>query len=261
MPFAAGLRQSLYVRDCQLASEFTRGDTLEDVLGRHLLAVEEMAEGELVTSILLLSPDGSRLFHGAGPSLPQAYRDAIDGSEVGPAAGSCGTAAYLGRPIYVTDIATDSLWADYRHYALEHGLRSCWSTPIRDTGGSVIGTFAIYHKSVSGPTSDELEAIDMIADHVAQAIMKARGRWAQPRQAPRLRLVTERSPADTQFDPLARLAAKIERLETIVAHFENPAIEQQSEDSRAEMRALAENSRKLADVVRNHIERLRKLTP
>ena len=128
MPFEAGLRQLLYVRDRQLASEFHRGDSLEEVLNRHLLTVERMAERELVTSILLLSADGRRLYHAAGPNLPQLYRQAIDGLEIGPTAGSCGTAAFLGRPIYVSDIASDPLWADYRHLALPHGLRSCWST-------------------------------------------------------------------------------------------------------------------------------------
>jgi hypothetical protein len=220
-----------------------------------------MAESELITSILLLSPDGKRLSHGAAPNLPRAYRDAIDGSEIGPAAGSCGTAAYLGQPVYVTDIATDPLWVDYRTYALEHGLRSCWSTPIRDTGGSVIGTFAIYHKTVGGPSSDELEAIDMIADHVAQAIMKARGGWAPAREAPHLKLVPDSPSADAQDDPFSGLITKIARLEKILRELGSHEIPDDSADSRAQMIVLAESSRKLADVVRGHVERLRKLTP
>src|SRR4030095_13694974 len=132
MPFARGLRQSLEIRCRQVPSELTSGESLEQVLDRHLLAVEQMGHGDLLTSILLLSPDGTRLSHGAAPNLPRTYREAIDGSEIGPRAGSCGTAAFLGKPVYVTDIATDPLWADYRHHALPHGLRSCWSTPIRD---------------------------------------------------------------------------------------------------------------------------------
>jgi len=259
MPFAAGLRQSLYVRDCQLTSEFTRGDTLEDVLERHLHAVEAMAESELITSILLLSPDGKRLFHGAGPSLPKAYREVIDGVQIGPTAGSCGTAAFLGQPVYVTDIEADPLWADYRHHALPHGLRSCWSTPIRDTGGSVIGTFAIYHRTQTGPTSEELEAIDMIADHVAQAIMKARGGWAPLREAPHLRLVAE-NPSAQEDDPYAALIGKIARLETLVADLESQANGEGLEKSREEMKALASQANTLADVIRGHVERLRELT-
>src|SRR5262245_39498702 len=146
MSFTAGLRQALDLRQSDVISELRRGDSLEDVLNRHLLTVEGMSDGEILTSVLLLSPDGKRLKHGAAPSLPQADIDAINGSEIGPSAGSCGTAAYFGRPIYVTDIATDPLWADYRDFALPHGLQSCWSTPIRHADGHVLGTFAIYHR-------------------------------------------------------------------------------------------------------------------
>src|SRR4051794_17528844 len=114
MSFAAGLRHALHLRQTDVVSELSRGDSLEDVLNRHLLTVEEMSDSEILTSVLLLSSDGKRLTHGAAPSLPQAYLDVINGSEIGPSAGSCGTAAYLERPVYVTDIATDPLWAAYR---------------------------------------------------------------------------------------------------------------------------------------------------
>ena len=112
MSFAAGLRAMLDLRQRDVVSELRQGESLEAVLDRHLLTVERASDSEILTSILLLSPDGKRLTHGAAPSLPQSYRDAIDGSEIGPKAGSCGTAAYLGRPVYVTDIATDPLGED-----------------------------------------------------------------------------------------------------------------------------------------------------
>src|SRR4051794_7273348 len=174
MSFATGLRKALDLRQRDVASELSRGDTLEDILNRHLLTVEEMSDREILTSVLILSSDGKRLTHGAAPSLPQPYREAIDGSEIGPAAGSCGTAAYLGEPVYVTDIATDPRWTAYRDLALPHGLRSCWSTPIRHADGEVMGTFAIYHRVLSGPTRDELNSIEIITDNVAKAITWAR---------------------------------------------------------------------------------------
>lgn len=174
MSFAAGLRAMLDLRQRDVVSELRQGESLEAVLDRHLLTVERASDSEILTSILLLSPDGKRLTHGAAPSLPQSYRDAIDGSEIGPKAGSCGTAAYLGRPVYVTDIATDPLWEDYRELALPIGLRSCWSTPIRHADGSVMGTFAIYHRNLSGPTRDELGAIEIITDKVAEVITWSR---------------------------------------------------------------------------------------
>jgi len=55
--------------------------------------VEELATGSL-SSILLLDANAKCLRHGAAPSLPPAYTQAIDGIVIGPSVGSCGTAAY-----------------------------------------------------------------------------------------------------------------------------------------------------------------------
>jgi len=254
MPFAAGLRDSLQLRGSQLSTEFTRGDSLERMLDRDLLAVEQMADGELITSILLLSPDGRTLSHGSAPNLPRSYREAIDGVEIGPSVGSCGTAAYFGQPVYVTDIAADSLWDDYRYLALSHGLRSCWSTPIRDIEGVVIGTFAIYRRTPGCPTKDELDAIAMITEHVAQAIMWARDAGFK-RAPPRLRLVCDndavRHGASARPDGLLLDLAK---LESIATDLERYAIGVDSEKARAALRAVAEDSRNLVRFIRFQIQ-------
>lgn len=174
MSFATGLRQLLALRQTDVVSELRRGDTLENILNKHLLTVEGASDDEILTSVLLLSPDGKHLTHGAAPSLPQPYVDAINGGEIGPSAGSCGTAAYLGEPVYVSDISTDPRWAAYRDLALSHQLRSCWSTPIRRSDGGVMGTFAIYHRSAGAPTRDELKLIEFITGNVAKTITWAR---------------------------------------------------------------------------------------
>jgi len=168
MTFAFQLKDSLHLREAQVPLEMANGASLNDVLNRHLLAVEAAADTEMLTSILLL--DGIQLRHGAAPNLPPAYCSAIDGSEIGPCAGSCGTAAFLRRPVYVDNIHTDPLWADYREYALAYGLRACWSTPIFNDQSEVIGTFAVYHLTPRAPTSDEVKAIQAITDSVARAI-------------------------------------------------------------------------------------------
>src|SRR5712691_656742 len=111
----------------------------EALLAGEKRLLEKLSKGALA-SILLFDPDGNRLRHGAAPSLPKSYIDAIDGSAIGPAAGSRGTAAYRRAPVIVSDIARDPLWADYRHLALPHGLRACWSTPIFASDGGVLGT-------------------------------------------------------------------------------------------------------------------------
>ena len=198
MPFALQLRELL--RSCEklLPAEFAKGEPLESVLDRSLLVVESTAESDTITSILLL--DGTTLHHGAGPNLPRGYRSAIDGSQIGPTAGSCGTAAYFGHPVYVSDIANDPLWANYRDLALGHGLRACWSTPIQNSEDRLLGTFAVYHQRPRSPTKEELESIRTITDHVARAIMFYRGSDYETAPAkgseleagrPPLRLVTD----------------------------------------------------------------------
>jgi len=233
MSFAAGLRQALELRQRDLVSELKRGDSLEEVLDRHLLTVEKSADREILTSILLLSADGKRLNHGAAPSLPLPYRQAIDGSEIGPSAGSCGTAAYLGRPVYVTDIATDPLWAPYRDLALPHGLRSCWSTPIRHHDGSVMGTFAIYNRAVSGPTREELKSIEIITDNVAQAIS-----WA-------------RNP-DARMQESDVMPRQVAALEALVAAISQQASTLDPEGQEA-IEAVVKASQKLGEVIREQL--------
>jgi PAS domain S-box-containing protein len=155
------------------------------VLDELMRVLEEQVDG-MACSILLLSEDRKHLRHGAAPSLPDRYKRAIDGLPIGPRAGSCGTAAFLGRPVIVSDIAQDSLWVDYKDLALSSGFKSCWSTPITSSRGEVLGTFAMYHREPFSPSSMHLALIDL-ATHVARIAME-RGtdkRENQPLEAAR----------------------------------------------------------------------------
>jgi GAF domain-containing protein len=199
MAFAARLRDLLQLRERLMPAEFSKGEPLESVLDRYLMVVESTAESDTITSILLL--DGTTLHHGAGPKLPRTYREAIDGSQIGPAAGSCGTAAFRGEPVYVSDIVNDPLWKDYRDLALDHGLRACWSTPIRNSEDRILGTFAVYHQRARSPTKAELNSIATITEHVARAIMFYRGSHYEDdpetdKKRPALKLVHDSDASD-----------------------------------------------------------------
>jgi len=170
MSLAAELNDRLRKLDSIVGAQSGTGHDTEAALSELLLAVEESVESELLASVLLLSPDGRRLLHGAAPSLPEAYCDAINGIAIGPNVGSCGTVAYLGHAIFVTDIETDPLWQDFRELALSHGLRACWSTPIRDAADRLIGTFAVYYREPRAPTGEEREAIRSISRRAADII-------------------------------------------------------------------------------------------
>src|SRR5437868_895946 len=161
----------------RLLEMIARGDSLRLILDALCRLVEELATGAL-SSILLLEPNGNSLRHGAAPSLPKAYIDAIDGSVIGPSVGSCGTAAYRAEPVIVSDIASDPLWAGFRDLALGHGLQACWSTPILSSAGKVLGTFAIYYREPRSPTPQELELIEQITHLASIAIERAQAEEA-----------------------------------------------------------------------------------
>jgi len=163
-------RLALLESERRLLSKIAAGIPLGEVLDELLRAVEAAAEVETLASILLLDTDGKRLLHGAAPSLPKTYNDAIHGAEIGPAVGSCGTAAFSGKPVFVTDIASDPLWTDYRELALTHRLAACWSTPIQAADGRVLGTFAIYYREPRSPTRQDLDTIGLITHTAALAI-------------------------------------------------------------------------------------------
>jgi PAS domain S-box-containing protein len=131
--------------------------------------VDKLCDKSLA-SILLIDPNGLCLRRGAGPSFPEAFMAAVDGVEIGPRVGSCGTAAYRKEQVIVSDIATDPLWANYRELALANGLRSGWSTPILSSEGSVLGVFGIYGREPRSPTQQHLHTIKQITHLASVAI-------------------------------------------------------------------------------------------
>lgn len=155
------------------------GAPLPDVLSRIVRTIEADCPGTLA-SVLLVDASGTCVRHGAAPSLPAAYVQAIDGAPVGPAAGSCGTAAFRRQPVFVTDIENDPLWANWKGLALPHGLRACWSTPFFARDGRVLGTFALYYREVREPSRRELDLIAR-AVHLASVAVESRQLEAQLR--------------------------------------------------------------------------------
>jgi PAS domain S-box-containing protein len=157
-------------------------------------------------SILLLDDDGLHLRTGAAPSLPDEYSAAIDGLAIGPRVGSCGTAAFLKQPVFVTDIATDPLWEGFRPLAQRFGLRACWSSPILGAGGAVLGTFAIYRRAPRLPSPRERALIDDAA-RLAQMVIERR-RAEALQQKSDARLLAELQQAQ-RMEAVGRLAGGI----------------------------------------------------
>lgn len=188
------LRENRDMRERDLLQYLGSDRPMHDVLEQFVLSYEAMVP-DMLGSLLLLDADGVRLRHGAAPHLPKAYCDAIDGSAIGPSAGSCGTAAFTGATVVVADVSSDPRWLDYKDLALQHGLRACWSVPIKGVQGQVLGTFAYYFDRVRDATPDELVTIERGAQLASQAIERTLAVHALQDSETRYRNLVEWSPA------------------------------------------------------------------
>lgn len=161
-------------RLCRALALAVADSPLEQSLGELIKVVESTSRTGVLGSILLLDEEGKHLHTGAAPSLPELYSAAIDGGEIGPRAGSCGTAAYTARPVFVNDIASDPLWEEYAEFAVACGLRACWSTPIITSGRKLLGTFAMYHREPREATVRDLALVELVTHTAALIIDRKR---------------------------------------------------------------------------------------
>jgi PAS domain S-box-containing protein len=169
--------EALLAGEKRLLEMVAKGDSLPAILDAICGLVEELCSGCLC-SILLLDSSGKRLWHGAGPSIPKPYAQAIDGFVIGQNVGSCGSAAYRAEQVIVSDIATDPLWTHFRDEALTNGLRACWSTPIFSLENRVLGTFAMYYREPRSPASRHQDVIEQITHLASIAIQRKRAEEA-----------------------------------------------------------------------------------
>src|SRR3989449_17310 len=149
------------------------GASLNEVLTSVTRLIEAHSEG-MLCSIFLLDEDGLHLRYGVAANLPQAYQAATDGVCIGPNVGSCGAAAYLRQPVFISDMLSHPNWEGFRDVVLQSGLRAAWSTPILSHDGKVLGTFCIYYREGRQPVTDEIQLIDYASRIAGIAIERKR---------------------------------------------------------------------------------------
>ncbi|MDD5275319.1 MAG: EAL domain-containing protein [Methylovulum sp.] len=162
----------------QMLDLLAKGAPLNEIL-HAVVANIEQNNPAMLCSILLMDQEGRHLLLGAGPSLPDFFNAAIDGVECGEGVGSCGTCAFSGQRVIVEDIQSHPYWAAYKDLAAEAGLAACWSEPIKNTAGKVIGSFAIYQRQVSTPDEADIRLIIQAATIAGIAIEQSHARNEQ----------------------------------------------------------------------------------
>ena len=154
----------------QMLELVAKGASLTEVLDTLTHAIERLSPESHCTIMLLDEESRRRLIVASGPSLPAEYLQAANNLEIGPDVGACGTAAFRNETIVIEDISKDYRFAAARDFVLSHGLRSCWSQPVRDSRNTVLGTFAIYRRYVASPRPEELRMTRVAAQLAGNAI-------------------------------------------------------------------------------------------
>jgi len=157
----------------EILERIAGGEPLSQLLSFIAVSIEK-ENPEMLCSILLVSDDGTRLLNGAAPSLPDFYNMATHRTKICEGVGSCGTAASRMERVIVEDLENHPFWKDFTP-AREAGLRSCWSEPIISSGGVLLGTFAIYHRTPAIPGEDEISLIQQAAVFAGIAIERSKG--------------------------------------------------------------------------------------
>ncbi|HKJ83559.1 MAG TPA: ABC transporter substrate-binding protein [Mariprofundaceae bacterium] len=152
--------------------EMIAGNVDPDAIFARIIETFELRRPGMRASILRLQDN--RLYKAAAPNLPEAYNEFIEGTPIGPRVGSCGTAAYTGKRVIVENILEDERWADYADAVREFPMRACWSEPVFDADGEVLGTFAMYHDHPRIPDEEEINDISHAARLASIAISRDR---------------------------------------------------------------------------------------
>ncbi len=163
-------RGALLAGQRRVLERIASGAPLEETLGMLVGLIEEQA-GDMRCAVLLADPGQQRLRFVAAPNIPDDYRLGIEPHlRIAPNMGSCGTAAFLRRPVYTWDTATDPSWENCGDIAVRNGLRAIWSTPILSNGSIVLGTFAMYYGQPRLPSEEHIRLIDMAVQLARVAI-------------------------------------------------------------------------------------------
>jgi formate hydrogenlyase transcriptional activator len=172
---------SLLAATKRLLEMIAAGASLTDILTDLCAAIDDQ-NPDMKSMVMLMDPDGQRLWPVAAPRLPCEFVKAISPLMIGENMGSCGTAAFRKERVILSDLATDPLMSDLptglRELVLAQDLRAAWSQPLLSKDNEVLGTFGLFHDTPRSPSAQELRLIEDAAHIAVIAIEQERSQAA-----------------------------------------------------------------------------------
>ncbi len=122
--------------------EITLSEGDSKIKAERICQLAESLLPQSVATVLLLDSQGKlKVF--AAPSVPPEGQALLNGLELGLQVGSCGSAVRSTQPVFVTDTLKDACWLNLLPLVERFHIMACWSQPIIDREGRVLGSFAL----------------------------------------------------------------------------------------------------------------------
>lgn len=123
-------QEALQQAELDILEMIAQSKPQNEIFNQLCLKMEKQVPAEAYASVLLVDKDGTHLMLGAAPSFNHQVQKALDGLAIGECSGSCAAAVFRKSPVFVTDVQIDPLWAEFRKFAKDHHIESCWSMPF-----------------------------------------------------------------------------------------------------------------------------------
>lgn len=152
-----------------------RGGPLSTVLDRIAAHAADVVPGADRASIILIE-GGGRFRLGGSHGLSERYKELLSTGEakLRPGDGPSGVAYERGRPVVISDVATDPVIASWsrRDIVREEGYGAIISLPLIP-GEQVVGTLNLYRAEPAPWTPDQVRVLQFFAEHAAGAVRTA----------------------------------------------------------------------------------------
>ena len=140
-----------------------------------LCAASELLIPDCVCSVMVYDESRQHLNVVSAPNVPAGVVERLNGTIPDETSGSCAVAVFKNTPVYVSNTLTDKRWKDVRQLAIDFEISACWSHPVRNTDGDVVGSFAISSFHERDPSYFQQQLLTESAN-IAGIILERRDR-------------------------------------------------------------------------------------